>query len=191
MNRTQTKMGDTERQRAGKSAPAAAWRSLLDKLVRSHGSMLHTRAVRLSGSSAEGWDLLHDTYERAMRSQPEVTSEQQALGWLVTVMRNIYLDRLRARRRRPELPLERPEWVPSPQAEDDPPWAALSMADVLATLPSVAAPMRDVYQLHVLEGLSYAEIAKRLDVPQATVGTRLHRARARLREALIEEAAAA
>jgi RNA polymerase sigma-70 factor (ECF subfamily) len=183
MNRTQTKMVESE------TAPVtpAAWRALLDKLARRHGPMLHTRAVRLTGSTAEGWDLLHDTYERAMRAQPQVQTEQQALGWLVTVMRNLYLDRLRARRRRPELPLERPEWVPSPPEEQDPPWAALTMTDVLASLPSVAAPMRAVYQLHVLEGLSYAEIAKRLRVPPATVGTRLHRARARIKAALLED----
>jgi RNA polymerase sigma-70 factor, ECF subfamily len=179
MNRT-----DTTRE---KETARTAWRALLDRLARRHGPMLHTRAVRLTGSPAEGWDLLHDTYERAMRSQPEVVSEQQALGWLVTVMRNLYLDRLRARRRHPELPLERPEWVPSPVEEQDPPWAALTMNDVLQRLPSVAAPMRTVYQLHVLEGLTYAEIARRLRVPPATVGTRLHRARARIKEALLEE----
>jgi RNA polymerase sigma-70 factor, ECF subfamily len=77
--------------------------------------------------------------------------------------------------------------VPSPVEEQDPPWAALTMSDVLERLPSVAAPMRTVYQLHVLEGLSYAEIARRLQVPPATVGTRLHRARARIKEALLEE----
>ena len=44
-----------------------------------------------------------------------------------------------------------------------------------------------MYQLHALEGRSYNEIADRLRIPKATVGTRLIRARRKLRDLLLPD----
>jgi RNA polymerase sigma-70 factor (ECF subfamily) len=45
---------------------------------------------------------------------------------------------------------------------------------------------REVYKLHTFEHLTYGEIAQRLSIQRITVGTRLTRARKRLREALVQ-----
>jgi RNA polymerase sigma-70 factor, ECF subfamily len=47
-----------------------------------------------------------------------------------------------------------------------------------------------VYRLHALEGRSYEEVSARLRIPKATVGTRLIRARRKLRDLLMPPAAA-
>ena len=44
---------------------------------------------------------------------------------------------------------------------------------------------REVYRLHTFEDLSYEQIAQRLGIQRVTVGTRLNRARKKLREILV------
>ena len=63
------------------------------------------------------------------------------------------------------------------------------LADVEAALTEVPEPHRTAFRLHALEGQSYAEIAKRLAVPSATVGTRILRARRWLKEVLTSASA--
>jgi RNA polymerase sigma-70 factor (ECF subfamily) len=53
------------------------------------------------------------------------------------------------------------------------------VAEAVSSLPEAE---RDALLLHVWEGLSYEDVADALDVPVGTVRSRLHRARARIRE---------
>jgi RNA polymerase sigma-70 factor (ECF subfamily) len=56
--------------------------------------------------------------------------------------------------------------------------------DLAAALPKLAPEYREVIVLRELQGMSYAEIAAALGVPQGTVESRIHRARSALRERL-------
>ena len=58
---------------------------------------------------------------------------------------------------------------------------ASSVARALARLP---VPARTILMLVAVEGFSHAEAAHLLDIPEGTVASRLHHARARLRAAL-------
>jgi len=58
--------------------------------------------------------------------------------------------------------------------------------DVMAALSGMTVEFREVIVLREMEGLSYAEIANVLGVPRGTVESRLHRARAELKELLKE-----
>ena len=58
----------------------------------------------------------------------------------------------------------------------------LDSGDLEGAVAKLDPEFRDIYRLHALEGRSYAEIAAQLDLPQNTVGTRLLRARKKLRE---------
>jgi RNA polymerase sigma-70 factor, ECF subfamily len=156
----------------------------VSRMARLYGAALYRRAVRLCGDPAEAWDTLQDVYERALRLGPAGMADAQALAWLHTVMRNLALDRMRARHRHPTVELERPDAVPSPEDTQVPEWSTLTLEEIRACVARLTEPLRRVYELHALEGLSYGEISERLQVPANTVGTRLMRARQKLREAL-------
>lgn len=158
----------------------------IDRLARHHGDALYRRAVRFVRDPAEAWDLLQDCYERAMRAGPVGLTENQAMAWVQTVMRNLCLDRFRARNRHPEIELDQPDGVPNPEPEDEPLWSQLTLDEIRTCVARLTEPLRNVYELYALEGLSYAEISSRLQLPPNTVGTRLLRARQKLRQALCE-----
>jgi RNA polymerase sigma-70 factor (ECF subfamily) len=105
--------------------------------------------------------------------------------WLYRVAANAAKDHVKHRSRRPSVPLS--EEAPIPDGEPGPRAHAASLErrravrDAIAALP---ARYREVLTLRELEGFSYAEIAEVLDVSIGTVESRIHRARARLRQRL-------
>lgn len=56
--------------------------------------------------------------------------------------------------------------------------------DLAAALPTLTPEFREVIVMRELQGMSYAEIAATLGIPQGTVESRIHRARAQLRQRL-------
>jgi RNA polymerase sigma-70 factor (ECF subfamily) len=67
------------------------------------------------------------------------------------------------------------------------PWDAYTMDDVWRAVDELPEELRAVMELKDKEGLSYAEISKRLGIPSVTVGTRLFRARKQLKEILLKQ----
>jgi RNA polymerase sigma-70 factor (ECF subfamily) len=141
-------------------------------------------ARKLMRDSLDAEDLAHDTFERALRSLDRFRAGTNMRAWLYTIMVRLARDHFRRKQaRRPgEADLER---LPAPVGEDDPPgWCRVTTAQVRAALVQVSAPLREVFELHELEHLSYAGVARRLNIPVNTVASRLRRARERLRELL-------
>ena len=62
--------------------------------------------------------------------------------------------------------------------------------DLHAAIAELPDDVRETYRLFALERKPYAEIAKRLDIAGATVGTRIHRARRHLRDLLARKVGA-
>ena len=69
-------------------------------------------------------------------------------------------------------------------ADDEPAWAHLSIDDVRAAIAALPDDVRDTYRLFALEGRDYVAISALQGIPKATVGTRIMRARRKLRELL-------
>jgi RNA polymerase sigma-70 factor (ECF subfamily) len=69
----------------------------------------------------------------------------------------------------------------APEGESPRPALALSLEEANAIIASLPRHYREAYELYTFQHLSYEEIAVRLDVPAKTVGSRLNRARSRLR----------
>ena len=140
---------------------------------------LYREAWALCGSSHDAEDLVQETFARVF-ARPRRLHRDDELPYLLTAMRNTYLTGLRTRERRPqtvELPAEASETLRSPRAG---PEAAFEQRELLATIAALPPDFRDAIVAIDLVGLSYREAALLLGVPEATVTTRLHRARRRV-----------
>jgi RNA polymerase sigma-70 factor (ECF subfamily) len=172
------------------SAPAPPTRQLDPDGLGDHLDRLYRAARALTGSREDAEDLVQETYTRIL-GKPRWLRSEDDLGYLLRVLRNTHYSRLRAasRRVRPEpLPDEldriQDRSAPPPQDTLD----VEAVYELIAQLPDV---FREALVAIDLVGLSYREAAKALHVREATITTRLHRARRRLARALEEDAARA
>jgi RNA polymerase sigma-70 factor (ECF subfamily) len=157
-------------------------------LVQQHERALYALALRLCGNAADARDLVQDTFERALRHLEHFQEGTNARAWLCTILRHLFISRCRTRTtwRRDDVSVEElQEQLAAPEAEPLPTWMGFSLEHLLAALQRLPEDFREVYRLHALEGHSYEEISARLRIPKATVGTRLIRARRKLRDLLM------
>lgn len=156
--------------------------------LREHHDSLCRSARQLCGNEADADDLVHDVYERALRWRSRTATHSNPRAYLHSILRNLFIDRCRRARVRPRaLPIEEAERVAlcrPPGDESDRSWHAVTADQVTAALAELPAEFRVVFELYAFERLRYGDIAARLGIPAATVGTRLMRARARLRDLL-------
>jgi len=142
-------------------------------------------ALRLCGNATDARDLVQDTFERALRSAEVPPTEPRVRAWLYTILQNLFLDRCRSLRVKAlhEGPLEPSveETCAAPEQAPEPVWESITHQQLHAALGGMKEEFRRVYELHELEGHSYEDIARRMGIARATVGTRLVRARQRLR----------
>jgi RNA polymerase sigma-70 factor (ECF subfamily) len=143
---------------------------------------LRAVAHRLCREPATAADLVQDTLERAWRHFDSLDDDGRVAPWLVRVMRNSWIDQVR--RRRVEVPLDEAAEPPAEPAEasEEPAWARVTLEDLRGAIEQLHEPFRSVARLHDLDGCSYREVARRLEIPNATAASRLHRAHARIRE---------
>jgi RNA polymerase sigma-70 factor (ECF subfamily) len=141
-----------------------------------HIDRLFRAAWALCGSSADAEDLVQDTFERVLR-RPRFLRREDDLGYLLQVLRNTYLNKRRDRSRRPQESAIPEGFEPVETRTTSSPEAVLEAREVYAAIARLAPDHRDVIAAVDVAGLSYAEAAKLLDVPQGTIMSRLYRAR--------------
>ena len=155
-----------------------------------HLDRLYRAAWALCGSRQDAEDLVQETYSRVLR-KPRIVRSEDDLGYLLRVLRNTYFSSLRAagRRIRPEpLPddldrFQEDRGAPGPQE-------ALDARELYALIAQLPDGFRDALVAVDVLGLSYREASRALRVREATVTTRLYRARLRLARLLQESDAA-
>ena len=164
---------------------ASTQRRNLHVLVREHESALYQRARRLCGQRSDAWDMVQDTFERALVALGPTYPDDKVRGWLFLTLKNLFIDRQRASRRQSHLPLsddlQAPDTEPAIEPAD---WRCIDDEVLDACLRQLDPRLREVYVLRVTGGLSLASIGAQLGIPLATAGTRIHRARVRLRALL-------
>jgi len=153
-------------------------------------ALLYSRAVRLLRCAPDAWDLVQDTFEHALRGYDSFQPGSNMRVWLMTIMQHLFIDRCRRKAREPWLePIDEDVIATvEPEAMSKPAWATISDEQVADALQELESPFREVYQLRLLDKCSYDEIAERLLIPRSTVGTRLMRARKKLRQTLLRRA---
>lgn len=157
--------------------------------VAEHEDSLVRIAERLCATKADARDLVQDTFERAMR-QGIPGEVRSVCAWLTTMMHNLFVDRCRMAARRPvHEPLDDRHRELASQSPDrgssEPAWSRITIDDVRDALGDIEPLFREVYVLHSFERLPYEHIAQRLGIERITVGTRLSRARKKLRDVLV------
>jgi RNA polymerase sigma-70 factor (ECF subfamily) len=126
---------------------------------------------------------VQETFANVLR-KPRLLRREDDLGYLLRVLRNTFLTGRRTASRRPQTaPLpEDLDIVEDPRAPT--PEAALDASELYAVIAELPEPFREALVAIDVVGLSYAEAARVLRVREATVTTRLHRARKRVADAL-------
>ena len=165
-------------------------RVALDELVRSTYAGTYTLAYRLTGNEDDARDVVQDAYLRAYRGLRRFRGDAQFTTWLYRITANCSANLLakRARNRTELLPDDAP--VVDIRDEHDPEQRAAGqderarIARALAVLPW---RLRQVIVLRDIYDLPHGAIASELGISEAAAKVRLHRARRRLRELLINE----
>jgi len=179
---------------APSTSPADDRRSSYEREALVHLDTLYRVALRLTGNAADAEDLVQETMLRAYRSWDTFTLGTNAKGWLLTILRNLFINEYRRKRRHPEtvdLDTIEPFAVFDEIQEDDPQGAFFDRIvddEVLRAVDQLPEAFREAVMLSDMEGLSYEEIAKVLDVPVGTVKSRLYRGRRMLQSKLYEYA---
>jgi RNA polymerase sigma factor (sigma-70 family) len=150
----------------------------LSYIYEDHAKLLYRLIYRLTASSADAEDILHDLFV----ALPELLRRYEDRGklgaWLRQVATRMTLMRLRAERRRREVPIDAvASEIAAPDGESD---ASLIERAMLA-LPH---QQRQVFVLRQLEGFSYDEISALLDISPGAARVRHLRALRRIRRQL-------
>jgi len=163
-------------------------------LMRRHNRMLFRTARSILKSDDDTEEALQEAYLRAWRAMNTFRADAKLSTWLVRIVVNESLARLR-RRRAQVIPLDAAmdlsEQDTQPWMEDDPDQRPerVAMRGEVRRLMETRIDMlpdafRTVFVLRAVEEMSVDDIAVSLQIPEATVRTRFFRARSLLREGL-------
>jgi RNA polymerase sigma-70 factor (ECF subfamily) len=168
-----------DRLRAG-DAPA------FEELVMTYQHRVFGVALRMLGNRAEAEDVAQEAFVRAHRALGAFRGDAKLSTWLYSITSRLCLNRLASGERRmarqgEDALLRLSDAGPRPDAALERRELETALGRAIAELPE---DRRIVVVLRDIEGLSYEEIAQVLELELGTVRSRLHRARAELKEKL-------
>ncbi|CPL77578.1 RNA polymerase sigma factor [Bordetella pertussis] len=173
---------------------AAGEDSAFETIMRRHNRLLFRTARSILHSDAEAEDALQEAYLRAWRALDSFRADARLSTWLVRIVINESLGRLRLGQAQvipldaamESTELQNQEWLHD--AIDQQPDRQAMRAEIRrlmeARIDLLPDAFRSVFVLRAVEELSVEEVAQALDIPEATVRTRFFRARGLLREGL-------
>jgi RNA polymerase sigma-70 factor (ECF subfamily) len=170
------------------------------RLFEEHAGVIHRLALRTCRSASDAEDLVQETFMRAYKGWKDFEGRSNPKTWLYTIAVRACQRMQRLRSGEPEpgdvesfeelLPSSESDIVDLPAAEGDALDGIIreeARALVERAIESLPFAFRVVLVLKEIAGLSLAEVAEVLDIKEATVKTRVHRARLMLRKALAED----
>ncbi|MEP1097065.1 MAG: sigma-70 family RNA polymerase sigma factor [Cyclobacteriaceae bacterium] len=158
-----------------------------------HIDSMYNFAYRLTFDEDDSKDLVQDTYMKAFRFINSFQEGTNAKAWLYRILKNSFINDYRKKSKQPAK-VDYQEVEQYYNSEDTPKEMTVDLRmettkdmigdEISNALNSLAIDFRTVIILCDLEGFTYEEMAKILDIPIGTVRSRLHRARNILREKL-------
>jgi RNA polymerase sigma-70 factor, ECF subfamily len=141
-----------------------------------HVDRLYRAAWALCGSREDAEDLVQETFTRVL-ARPRVLRGDDELYYLMRVLRNTFFTSRRTAGRRPVTVATLEDVVVADPGPMGRPERALEMAEVYARIAALPEDRRLALVAVDVLGLSYREAARALRVREATITTRLFRAR--------------
>lgn len=177
------------------SAPTEERRREFEQEALVHLDAMYGLALRLSGGNVpRAEDLVQEAILKAYRSWDRFEPGTNCRAWLMTILRNTFINEFRRQKARPAS-------VDFEQVTERPASGALYEADpegrlfdrplddeIIRAIDELPEEFRVAVVLADIEGLSYQEMAELLGIPVGTVKSRLFRARRRLQERLYDYA---
>ena len=163
------------------------------ELVRRYSTPLYNFAYRFTGNREEAQEIAQDALLKALKNMNRFDPRYKFSTWVYRITRNQAIDH--KRRKRPTAELN--EAITPDPGHTNPDGTGVRSPEVGAirseenkllhrALGTLGEKYREIIVLYHFSGLSYADIATTLDIPQGTVMNRLFRARNKLREAMVK-----
>ena len=144
-----------------------------------HIDRLYRAAWSLCGSPHEAEDLVQETFARVL-SRPRLLHGDDELAYLMRVLRNTFLSSRRTASRRPQIAARVEELDLPDRGTGEQPQEALEAQAVYGAIAELPEDFRLALVAVDVLGLSYREAGRALGAPEATITSRLHRARRRV-----------
>lgn len=144
-----------------------------------HIDRLYRAAWAMCGSPDEAEDLVQETFARVL-ARPRLLRGGDDLAYLVQVLRNTLAGRRRASRRGPSTVSISDADEPADTAAGARPEEMAEVREVFSAIAALPGDLRDALVAVDVAGLTYAEAGRLLGTKEATITTRLHRARGRV-----------
>jgi RNA polymerase sigma-70 factor (ECF subfamily) len=170
-----------------------------ERLLRPHVPTFYRSAYRWTGAVDRAEDLVQQLLVRLYPRLAELRALEQVRPWALRVMYRIFVDQVRRERSSPVQFGGQSDAEGAAAGEEDndlvdhgagPPELVerqLTQERIAAAWAQLGKEHRVVLSLHDIEGYSLAELSPLMDIPVGTLKSRLHRARARLRDLLATE----
>ncbi len=164
--------------------PVPTW----EEVASQYGQKIYTMAYRLTGDPDDAKDLAQDVFVRVYRNLDKYRPGTFD-GWLYRITKNLFLDKVRRKRRIRMEALPDEDWnqpvelAPGPDQRVE---LGLLRGDIEQALTTLPPTFRTAVVLCDIQDLSYEEIADATGWPLGTVRSRIHRGRRMLRAALAD-----
>lgn len=159
---------------------AAGDKAALEALYRQTNASVYGFALSILKNTHDAEDVLHDCYVTICTAAAGYRSHGKPMAWILTITRNLCLQKLREHRRRSDLPQE--DLAPFLESRED-----LTPEDRLvlaACMEHLSDEERQIVVLHAVAGFKHREIAALMGLALPTVLSKYHRALKKLRQYL-------
>lgn len=151
-------------------------------------SLLYAFAIRLTKDEEDANDLLQETAYKAFKYRKMYQPQTNLRAWLMTIMRNTFINEYRRRKRRQTINdktdnnyfINSGDFSVANEGESN-----VLMEEIKKKIESLEDWMRIPFMMH-FNGFKYEEIAEQLDIPLGTVKSRIFFARKRLKNMIKE-----
>lgn len=180
------------------TAARAGQPEAISDIMRAHNQRLFRMARSIVRDDFEAEDIVQEVFIKAFTQAEKLTDPNRLSAWLGKITFNLARDRLRQIKRRGQVieTAENPDIIPISlvsQNDNDirfSPERQAAMSDVRKfieiEIDALPVSFREVFMLREVEQMSLRETAETLEIPVATVKSRLHRAKALLRKGLMD-----
>ena len=145
-------------------------------------------ALKLTANREEAKDLVQDTTLKALRNESKFVENTNFKGWMLTIMRNIFINNYRKNARENTMVDSSEDLFHLNLCQEsglETPDGAYACNEISSIIESFTEDYRQPFSMHIA-GYKYEEIAERLEMPLGTVKSRIFFARKKLREVLTE-----